>query len=248
MIWSAQATTPLELNPISSRMIHNSELWKRTMLSHTLDKPDRESSAHAYTYYTLLQLMTKIRQSPGHLADKATKYLFIFHEKSFIGTLKRCRCSKWMAKRRTKRQISDILGQAMESLDMISRKIFCNSTSGQIHSWGLDTWRWLTYSIRIKVNPASSHAVQYHKLPSDHTTGCDIHNHEHNSTGTLLQFNDISDVFWLFLHSASHCHYMSWGIIDWIFVRADCDSCCLKDRTYLEKTGRSYAKCSQHAG
>jgi len=152
--------------------------------------------------------MTNIRQSPGHLADKATKYLFIFHEKSCIGTLKRCRCSEWMAKRRTKRQISDILGQAVESLDIISRKIFCNSTSGQIHSWGLDTWRWLTYSIRIKVNPASSHAVQYHKLPSFHTTGCDVHNHEHNSTGTLLQSNYITDVFWLSLHSASHCHYM----------------------------------------
>ena len=131
-----------------------------------------------------------------------------------------CRYSEWMAERRTKRQTSDISGQAVASLDIISRKIFCNSTSGQIHSWGLETSRWLTYSIRIKINkpnPASSHAVQYHKLPSFHTAGCDVHNHEHNSTGTLLQFNDITDDFWLFLH-AIIC--TSWGIIDWMFERA----------------------------
>jgi len=120
------------------------------------------------------------------------------------------RYSEWMAEWRTKRQTSDIPGQAVASPDIISRKIFCNSTSGQIHWWGLDTSRWLTYSIRIKVNkpnPASSHAVQYHKL-SFHTAGCNVHNHEHDSTGTLLQFNYITDAFSLFLYSASHCHHM----------------------------------------
>jgi len=155
--------------------------------------------------------MRKIRQSPGHLADEATKHVLIFNEKSLIGTLKMCRYSEWMAERWTKRQTSDVLGQAVASLDIISRKISCNSTSGQIHSRRLYTSRWLTYSIGIKVNkpnPASSHTVQCHKLPSFHMTGCDIHNHEHNSTSTLLQFDYITDVFWVFLHSASHCHCM----------------------------------------
>jgi len=187
------------------------------MLSHTPDKPNRRIECTRIHNTTLLQkyhidqFMMKIRQSPGHLADEVTKHVSIFNEKSLIGTLKRCRYSEWMAERQTKGQTSDISGQAVASLDIISRKISCNSTSGQIHSRGLYTWRWLTCSIRIKVNkpnPASSHPVQYHKLPSFHTTGCDVHNHEHNSTGTLLQFNYITDVFWSFLHSASHCHYM----------------------------------------
>jgi len=174
--------------------------------------------------------MTRIMQSPGYPANEATKYVFIFNEKSLIGTLKRCKYFQWMTERRTKRQTSDISGQTVASLDIISRKIFCNSTSGQIHSWGLDTSRWLTYSIRIKVNrpnPASSHTVQYDKLPSFHTTGCDVHNHEHNSTGALLQFNYITDVFWSFLHSASHCHYMRELRYDWLNFWES--SCCLED-------------------
>ena len=178
------------------------------MLSHIPDKLNRRFKCTASAHN---QFMTKIRQSPGHLADEATKHVFIFNEKSLIGTLKMCRYFEWIAERRTKWRTSDILGQAVASLDIISRRIFCNSTSRQIHSWGLDTSRWLTYSIGIKVNkpnPASSHAVQYHKLPSFRTTRCNVHNHEHNSTGTLLQFNYINDVFWSFLHSTSHCHYM----------------------------------------
>jgi len=75
------------------------------MLSHAPDKPNRRIKYRRTQYYTLLQqhdidyFMTKIRQSPGHLADEATKHMFIFNEKSFIGTLKRCRYSWGRAER-----------------------------------------------------------------------------------------------------------------------------------------------------
>ena len=172
------------------------------MLSHTLDKPNWLIKC-TWPIHDENQAITGSSHRRGH------QTCFYLQQEAYRHSQKR-RYSEWMAERRTKRQASDISGQAVASPDIISRKIFCNSTSGQIHSWGLDTSRWLTYSIRIKVNksnPASSHAIQYHKL-SFHTAGCNVHNHEHNSTGTLLQFNYITDVFSLFLHSDSHCHYM----------------------------------------
>jgi len=86
-------------NPISSewfitRNCENVQCWVTLQI-----KPNQHIECTYIQYYTLLQQydidqwMTKIRQSPGHLADEATKHVFIFNEKSLIGTLKRCRYS-----------------------------------------------------------------------------------------------------------------------------------------------------------
>ena len=59
------------------RVIHNSELWKCTMLSHIPDKLNRRFKCTASAHN---QFMTKIRQSPGHLADEATKHVYLQRE------------------------------------------------------------------------------------------------------------------------------------------------------------------------
>ena len=71
-----------ELNPISSRVFHNSELWKHTMLSHAPDKPNRRIECtcihNTILSFNNMTLTNSWRISGNHRVISLTRPLNIF--------------------------------------------------------------------------------------------------------------------------------------------------------------------------